>query len=150
MVSYIKFEAESEPWNYYELEDKTIIKTRFILVKLILEGVDEANNPIYSFNSQSVLGALIPEELMGEPSQKSYTTKEKTEAIEKVVKFKPKKEEWNRYKLIDGNVLEVKLVLVKVARTNLFDPRGERLYLINTQPLFNITTARDLEKTRST
>jgi len=150
MVSYIDFVAESEPWNYYELEDKTIIKTRFILIKVVLEGVDEANNPMYSFNSDIVMGALVPDELKGEPSQKPYTPKEKMDAVEKVVTFKAKKEDWNRYKLSDGNIVEVKTVLVKVARTTLFDSRGDRVYLVNTQPLIKVTTAKELEQARST
>lgn len=150
MVSYINFVAESEPWNYYELEDKTILKTRFILIKVILDGVDEANNPIYSFNSDTILGALVPDELTGEPHRKAYTLKERMNAIEKVVKFKTKKEDWNKYKLADGTLLEVKLALVKVTRTTLYDARGDRLYLINTQPLFKVTTAKELELARST
>ena len=150
MVSYIDFVAESEPWNYYELEDKTIIKTRFILVNVVLEGVDEANNPIYSFNSETIAGTLLPDELMGEPPQKTYTAKERTDAVEKLVAFKIKKEDWNRYKLSDGNLIEVKLTLVKAARTSLFDARGGRIYLVNTQPVIKITTAKELELARST
>ena len=150
MVSYIDFVIENEPWNYYELVDKTVIKTRLVLIKVILEGVDEANNPIYSFNSDTIVGALVPDELTGEPSRKRYTLKERMDAIEKIVKLKAKKEDWSRYKLTDGTMLEVKLALVKVTRTTLYDSRGDRLYLINTQPLFKVTTKKELELARST
>jgi len=147
-MSYIDFVAESEPWNIYELEDKTVIKTRFILVNVVLDAVDEANNPIYSFNSETVVGSKVPDELMGEPSKKIYTLKEMMSAIEKNVKFKTKKEKWSRYRLVDGNVIEIKLVLVKVSRTTLYDQRGGRQYLVNTQPLYKIITKKELEQTR--
>ena len=150
MVSYIDFVIEDEPWNYYELEDKTTIKTRLILIKVTLEGVDEVGNPIYNSNSQTVVGALIPDELKGEQSKKKYTLKERIDATEKVVKFKTKKEGWNKYKLGDGNLFEVKLELTKVARTTLYDSRGERLYLVNSQPVFRITTAKELAQAQST
>ncbi|MHA1615877.1 MAG: hypothetical protein ACTSX9_00995 [Candidatus Njordarchaeales archaeon] len=46
------------------------------------------------------------------------------------IKFEPIKEDWNIYRLEDGRILKVKLVLVKVYKTSERDPiTGEPIYV---------------------
>lgn len=142
----IEFDAVEEPWNTYKLKDGTILKTRFILIQVIMEGVDEAANPIYIFNSDTVVGAMVPKELIGEPSERVYTLEERVDAIEEELSFEVMQENWNEYKLHDGTTLKVKLALAKVARTRLHDKRGQPLYLVNTQPIFNAITPPELRQ----
>jgi len=55
------------------------------------------------------------------------------------VGFTPIKEEWNEYKLEDGTILKIKLVLVDVLRTEKYDPiTGDPHYITKS---VNIVTA---------
>ena len=146
LSALIDFEAVKEPWNIYKLEDETILKTRLVLISVVMEGLDEFGNPRYGANSDSVIGVIVPDSLLGEPSHKRYTVKERMDALEKEMAFEPIQEEWNEYKLKDGTTMKMKLVLVKVARTSLRDERGQPLYLVNTQPLVDISIPRELRE----
>lgn len=143
-MKFVDFKAISEPWNRYELQDGTDLKTRFILVTVIVDGLDEAGNPIYSINSDMVIGVIPAEGRIGQPSEKTYTQEEKIEAIEEELDFETKKEDWAEYMLEDGVKLQIKLTLVKVARTSLHDPKGVPLYLVNSQPLTKASIPKEL------
>lgn len=146
----IDFEVVKEPWNIYKLQDETILKTRFILINVVMEGIDEAKNPIYYINSDTVLGVISPDSLIGEPSEKRYTSEERVDAIEQELNFEQIHEEWNEYQLKDDVTLKVKLVLTKVARTSLRDSRGQPVYLVSNQPLTNAVIPKELrEKLKS-
>ncbi len=46
---YIDFKVIHENWSEYKLEDESILKARFILIKILDErGYDEHGNPIYT------------------------------------------------------------------------------------------------------
>jgi len=60
------------------------------------------------------------------------------------VDFEPIKEDWNIYKLKDGRILKVKLVLVKVYKTSEKDPvTGDPIYIITSTNV--VTTTSKLE-----
>lgn len=147
---YMDFEAVKEPWNVYKLQDETVLKLRVIIISVIMEGVDEAKSPLYSANSDTLVGIFAPQSLIGEPSERRYTLEERVDAIEQELKFETIREEWAEYKLKDGSTLEVKPVLTKVAKTSLYDPKGMPLYLINSQPVTRMSIPKELrEKLRS-
>lgn len=143
---YIKFEAIKEPWNIYKLKDDTLVKTRFILIHAVFEGVDEAINPKYSVNADTVMGIIVPESLRGKPSEKSYTAEERVDAIEQELDFEVVKEEWSEYRFDDGTIFKVKQVLTKAAKTSLYDSRGDPLYLINNQPMMDISVPKEVRE----
>jgi hypothetical protein len=147
----IDFRAIEEPWNLYKLKDDTLVKTRFILITTIFEGVDEALGPKYSINSDTVIGIIAPQSLMSKPSEKSYTLEERVDAIEQELAFEVVKEEWSKYEFDDGATFKAKPVLTKVARTSLYDSRGQPIYLVNTQPIVDISVPKELrEKLKAT
>jgi len=55
------------------------------------------------------------------------------------VDFDTVREEWNEYKLKDGTTLKVKLVLIKVVRTDNHDQFGDPVYMVNSQNIVKIT-----------
>lgn len=135
----IDFEIIKEPWNIYKSKDGSTLKIRFVLIKVIKEGIDETGNPIYGINSSNVVGVIAPKNLKGTPSP-PYTPKELASSIvEDDIAFDTVSEDWNVYKLKDGVTLNIKLVLVKVSRTNKFDSRGDPIYLVNSQPIVKPT-----------
>ena len=127
----IDFKVIKEDWNEYELEDGSILRGKVIVVKL-LEG--ESGLIV---NSTNVFGVLVPPELRGKPSPTRYSEEELLKHVVKEdIKFKVIKEDWNEYELEDGSRLFVKLTLVSVSKTDIYDPHGEPVYLINAQPIF--------------
>ncbi len=63
------------------------------------------------------------------------------------INFEPIKEDWNLYKLEDGRILKVKLVLVKVYKTNEKDPlTGEPIYVVTSTNI--VTTSSKLEEVK--
>ncbi|AQQ75458.1 hypothetical protein JdFRA1000001_25 [uncultured archaeal virus] len=142
---YVNFKIKKEEWGEYNLKDNTVLKTRFILVKIIDDGRrDEFGRPIYSIGSQIINAVFVPKELLGEPSEQIYTPSELEQSIiEDDIAFEEIKEGVSIYELEDGYILEVKQILVSVARTNKYDLRGEPIYLINTQPIFKLKKIRE-------
>ena len=63
----------------------------------------------------------------------------------KIVDFEPIKEEFSKYLLADGNVLKLKVVLLKVKRTDKINPDGTPLYNFSTQVVATVTTADELK-----
>jgi hypothetical protein len=60
----LKFDAASEPWNHYTLEDGSVLKLKVILLDVVrLEGVYNNGMPVYQFAAQQVLSVDSPEEL---------------------------------------------------------------------------------------
>lgn len=147
LYEHLEFDPIKEPWNIYKLADGSLLKTRFILVNVIMEGVDEAKNPVYFTNSDNVVGIAAPKEILGEPSGKFYTSEDRIDAIvDESINFETKSETWNEYKFSDGTTFKVKLVLTKVAKTSLYDSKGQPLYLVKTQPLYDVSVPNELRQ----
>lgn len=144
---YIDFDVIKEDWNLYKIEDGTILKLKLVFIKVIREGVDSVGNPIYSINSQNVVGIIPPKELMGPPSNRSYTPQEIADSIVKEdLKFEVIREDWNEYKLKDGTTLYIKPVVTMVSRTSLFDRRGEPIYNVQSQIIIKERIPKELRK----
>ena len=47
------------------------------------------------------------------------------------VDYDPLAEKWNEYRLSDGTVLRMKLVVTKIVRLDLYNDQGEPIYLVN-------------------
>ena len=54
------------------------------------------------------------------------------------IDFEDVKEDWNEYKLKDGSILKVRLVLKGVKRLKKFNPDGTPVYLINTSHVMRV------------
>ena len=63
------------------------------------------------------------------------------------VDFVAEKEDWTIYKLSDGTVLKIKVVLVNIVRTSEHDPMtGNPIYAISTQLIVNSSSPQHLKK----
>ena|GEM_PF-668713 len=54
------------------------------------------------------------------------------------IDFIEEKEDWNIYKLSDGSILKVKLVLTSVKRLKKWNPDGTPVYVINSQNIVRV------------
>ena len=109
---------------------------RFVLIKARkYKQLDPLGNPIYDLNSKNVVGIIPNKKLLGNPSSPIPPEILGKSIVDEDISFDVIREPWNEYKLKDGNIIKVKLVLTIVSRTDKFDEMGEPIYLINTQPV---------------
>jgi hypothetical protein len=146
--AYINFKATHEDWSEYKLEDGEILRGRFVLIKVLDEGLyDEHGTPVYGINSTNAVGILVPEKLRGEPSEKIYDRTElEKSTVKEDVKFEIIKEGWNTYELENGAKISIKLVLASISRTDKFDSKGEPIYIFNMQPVMKGKIPDELRK----
>jgi len=144
---YVRFTVSREEWAEFELPDGTILRAKFVLTTVLRE---KAAIGEYSIKSNNVVGLIVPEKYLGEPVvAKSYTTEEVAAAVEEdwVDGIKTKTpDQWNVYALDDGAIVSVKLELLGAGRTSLYDPKGERVYTYNLQPIVKIKIPPELRK----
>ena len=128
---YVDFEIVSEPWNFYKLENGSLIRFKLVLVKVMPIKNDPKN---YSLNTANVVGVQSPKELRGAPTPPPtngiYNDFEK-----KDLDFEVTKESWNVYKLKDGNTLKIKPAITAIDKTRNFDSHGEPIYVVHSQVL---------------
>lgn len=128
---YIDFNVIKENWCLYELEDETIVKFKFILMKII--PIDSKGNDL-AFNTATVLAVLTQKGQRGNPSLPDAVLN-----IEKKdLPFKVLSEEWNEYKLEDGRILKMKPSIVEISKGSTYDQYGEPSYLVQSQPIIKI------------
>jgi len=146
---YADFEVVRERWNKYKLEDNSILKTKFVLINVILEKtLDEAVKEFETFiekgkkpkgvemgigfQSRNIMGIEAPRRLRGEPSSKKYKTKElRASIIKDDLDFEVLEETWNSYKLKNGITLKIRNSPINVSRTSKFDIRGTPIYVVD-------------------
>ena len=56
-------------------------------------------------------------------------------------------ETWNSYQLSDGSTIKVKLVAMKVLRTDAYRPDGNPIYVLHSQNVMTVTSPDELRKT---
>lgn len=139
----LTFDVVREPWNVYELEDGSILRTKFILLR-VKRKEDPSGQTGYAVKSQTITSVShIPELLIGEPAARQYSPKElQASIVEEDVRYTTLTEEWNEYIVEDGARIRVKLTVVKVAKTDKFNNDGEPIYLVLTTSMPQIQPPR--------
>ena len=137
----VDFVPEKEVWNVYELGDRSTLKIRAILVKLLkprvqrkipVPGRPELEGQEFRAKFQNILAVTKAESsLMGKPtSPLPLSELEKMERLE--VSYTPFQEDWNIYVLPEGSRIKVKLVVSSVFRIKgQYDELGYPMYLVN-------------------
>jgi len=139
----LDFEAIDEHWNVYLLSDGTKLKAKHVLLSIArTDAFDALGRPVYQPFFYTLLVALAPEELRGEPAQVVYSLRTIANAetepvrVEKVVYDEP-----NIYKLEDGTVASFKLAITSIKRSlKYYDHLGMPFYILETsiEPSFEI------------
>jgi hypothetical protein len=140
---YCDFDTIKEDWNEYEIEDGTTLRVKFVMVKIVrtkIPGVSDGYN--YAFNSNNVVG--VHSTKIRKPETRKYHPEElKKSVIKTDMKYKVKKEVWNKYRIKkDKTEISVKLVITDIQKTDKYDEYGDPHYLILTQPVFKATPPR--------
>ena len=133
----LKFETIQEVFNDYKLDDCSILRVKYVLIKVRPGPPDAAGQPGYSLNSSNVIGVISNRELVGPPSPPSGIP---ARIEQEDIRFKPIGEEkWNEYRLEDGTTVHVKIAIIKVSRTDRRDQGGCPIYTVNSQALIKPT-----------
>jgi hypothetical protein len=139
----VDFEPEKETWNVYELGDKSVIKIRTILFRLLRSVKPILQRPImaippdakaleFQAKFQNILAVMkATPTLMGKPTPP--VPPEELLKLDKLeVSYTPYQEDWNVYRLPDGNRLKIKLVVSSVFRIKgRYDEMGYPMYVVN-------------------
>lgn len=134
----IDFDVVKEPWNKYELNDGTIIKTRIVLKKLVKEMLDKKQGK-FGIDAQPVTVVLTSSEQNGPPDPKPHPPEELRQSIEKDdLRYTTLAEEWNEYIVDDGSRVRIKSTVMQISKTTKFDRNGDPIYLVDTNNLVEV------------
>jgi len=139
---FVNLEVVREGWNSYKLEDGSILKTKFVLINVIMEKnfkqkIEKARTEKglglgLGISSHNVIGVEAPIELRGEPSTKACSLDElRASVVKEDMDFDVIKETWNVYKLEEGIMMKARSSPINVSRTSKFDMHGLPIYLVD-------------------
>ena len=133
----VDFEVLEEPWARYKLKDGTTIRLRIPVVK-IFESLKKGplGYPNFRIASQSLVSALVPETLKGEPSDTKEVKPE--DYIEESKIIQRLEETWQRYKTEDGWIIKVKPFVRKIFKSNKYNNEGEPIYSVDWQVIIDV------------
>ena len=125
------FDVLREPWNKYELEDGSYIKSKYVLTKFIKTEPDAQGKAKFGVEGQSLTVVYnAPLSLKGTPSSAKRSSEDIKSSIERELNYKTIQEEWNEYIIEDGTKIRIKDTIARVSRTKLKDARGDPIYYV--------------------
>lgn len=144
----VDFEVIREDWTRYRLTtDKTLLRLRITLAKIIQTGVGETGIPDFGVATQNCLSAMVPQELLKKEGEvpvfegpiRPEDVKEGLE-MDYELEGTPK---WQEYKMVEGWVLLLKPEVGRVVRTKCYARMGrtgllEPIYWVNIQPFYRV------------
>jgi hypothetical protein len=139
---YVDFGVLKENWNRYKLEDESMLKTKLVLINVMLEKnygdimerakTEKGLKIGMAFQSQIVVGVQVPPDLRGEPDANVHSIDElRSSIVEEDLDFEALAETSNVYKLPNGIIIKFRNRPVTVSRTSKFDRHGLPMYLVD-------------------
>jgi hypothetical protein len=129
---FLPFEVVQEPWVSYSLSDGTRLRVRFVLLKLIQgEPVAPGGMKSAGVASQVLVVVESPDELRGPPGAMPASD-QMSQAVEAEVMFDAPPAVPSVYRFDQNRTIVVETRLVKVSRTRLIAPDGDRIYQVET------------------
>ena len=125
----IEFEIIKEPWNKYQIQDNSVLKTRTILksVKRITnkEGVQ------YLADMMNITAVRADPTLKGAVNLNQISNDEIAKNIEKEdMQYNTLAQEFNEYLLDDGTKIKIHTNVTSISRSSLKDKSGDPIYYI--------------------
>ena len=130
----IPFEIIDEKWHTYELEDNTIIKTKFILLNIIAYGEkDDLDKRLSEFATHLLVVVYSPKELRG-PKDKTRRADELEEYItEKNLKFRNIKDGGMSKYETKNSIIQIDHSITQVDITSKYDSKGMPAYIVRSK-----------------
>lgn len=146
----IDFEPVSEKWSTYIVNDKApvVMKARVVVTKIIRTGqIDKVGQPMYAVGMSSpIVVSFAPAAIRGTPTIPPPSPQQLAISLTEDLKFEPKEEPWNEYKLKDETVLRLKLVITGVLKSPFFTADGDPFYSISHSVNTRIIISPELRK----
>ena len=125
---YLDFEVIKESWDVYTLHDGTKLKIR-VMLKTAWVNTDDPTTVRVDVEQQNV--CLCDPAIQGSPGAEQYTPEQLGKHVEvSHCKYDTTRYDACEYLLDDGSRLVVHCTVSNIARTSLFDNRGDRIYVI--------------------
>ncbi|GBC72918.1 hypothetical protein HRbin04_00313 [archaeon HR04] len=145
VTPYIDFEVLNEPWNVYELSDGSRLRTRLVLLNVLNTGqYDDLGKPIYQTANTTLFVVRAPKELKGPPTIPLPDPSELLDYAIDVSISRHVVDAWNIYSLENGAKLKMKLIITSIKRSSKYDPFGEPIYVISSQPVIDLDVPKTL------
>lgn len=138
LEEYERFDVAQEPWCKYRLDDGTMLRARFVLLKVskIYSGVNPAGANI---TAQTLIVTEVPKKNHGPPGRPLPVPELQKFVVKDNLGFRPLEERPSVYLLEDGRVLQAQVRLAKVARSSVFDLEGQPQYLVTHNQLLTVS-----------
>jgi len=135
---YLDFEVVKEPWNKYSLRDGSKLKTRVMLKSAWYLEKDGKKN--YTVDIQNTIVMMCDPSLQGSPGQAEFSNEQIRKNIEvEDSRYDTIAYEANEYILDDNTRILIHSNITRIARTKLFDPNGDRIYVVESNASMMIT-----------
>jgi len=136
-IRSIDFEIIKEPWNKYQIQDNSILRTRTILKKV--ERTIEGEKISFNIDAQTLTVIDADSNLKGMPSNKPITKDEIQKSVEKDdMRYDTLAQEFNEYQLDDGTKIKIYTNVTKISRTSLKDVKGDPVYMVSSSNAIEI------------
>ncbi len=128
---FIHFEIVSEKWFVYEIEDGSILRSKFVLLEVVAIGEpDEQGHRLTKMGTQTINVIFSPLELRGPPGRKWEVSELEEFKTETNLKFSQIKDGGlNEYKLEKSNI-QVDYRVNKIDKTSKYTANGMPAYII--------------------
>lgn len=128
-VRFIEFEIIKEPWNKYQLQDNSVLKTRIVLKSVMC--TTKKNETQYAVDVQSINIVHADPTLRGNANTNQVSNDKILNSIEKEdMYYDSLAQESNEYKLDDGTKIKMHNNITSVSRSSLKDQHGDPIYSI--------------------
>ncbi len=127
----LPFEIINEKWSTYELEDGTILKTRFVLLSAIAYGKhDEAGKRLTKFGHQNLYVVHAPPELRGPPEPNLSTNDLEEYITDRNLKFRQIKDGGSASYKFEKLLMDIDHRVNQIDKTSRYSENGMPAYLI--------------------
>jgi len=131
---FLHFEIENEKWFTYEIEDGTILKSKFVLLVVVASGEpDEQGARLTKFGTQTLNVVFSPLELRGPPGKKWAVSELEEYITEANLKFRQLKNGGlNEYKL-EKAIIQVDYRIEQIDKTSKYNTNGMPAYIVRSK-----------------
>jgi len=130
----IPFKVIKEEWNEYELDNTTIIKSKFVLMNIIkTPETNEKGQHLTVHQSQNLIAIFSPEEVRGDPDRNYGVDELEAHIIERNLFFRQILDsEFNEYET-DNYLIKIKNTVKSIDLASKFDARGNPAYIVRSE-----------------
>jgi len=129
-AAYIDFHVLSEPWNTYRLADGTVLKLKFVLLKVNSSLFEEGKGQV-GINQITLIVTEAPPSLR-RSSGRDYSLDEITAAIvEPGMGIEPLRVEPSAYLMVDGKFVLAETIVRRVGKSSLTGTDGDPKYRVD-------------------